>query len=80
MRNVRKLMRAYVQLPRQNLPVASGLIEHENEIGILQNILNFPGSKQILTILRNAGWDCAPLPEPLPNLHAPCGQLPFQQE
>ena len=45
---VGKLMRRYVQVLRQNLPVAACLIEHVDEVGILKDIRHFPGRKQIV--------------------------------
>ena len=38
--HIRKLMRRNVELLCENLPVASGLIEHIDEIAVLKNVLN----------------------------------------
>lgn len=46
--HIRKLMRRNVELLRQNLPVASGLIEHIDEIAVLKDVLNLAAGQQVV--------------------------------
>ena len=44
-------MRRNVELLCENLPVASGLIEHIDEIAVLKDVLNLPAGQQVFDIL-----------------------------
>lgn len=52
--DIRKLMRADIQLFCKNLPVTYCLVQHIDEIRILKDIFDFLGSKQILNVLGDA--------------------------
>ena len=58
-----------IELFGQNLPVACGLVEHEDEVRIFKNIRYLVGSQQILDVLRNTCRRATPLAETLPDLH-----------
>ena len=69
MGHIAELMGRDVELFGQNLPVAGSLVEHEDEVGILENIRHLVGSQQVLDVLGDAGGCAAPLAEALPDLH-----------
>ena len=58
-----------VELFGEDLPVAGGLIQHEDEVGVLENIRYLVGSQQVLDVLGDAGRGTAPLAETLPDFH-----------
>ena len=80
MLHIGQLLGADAQLPCQNLPVASGLIQHVNVIGVFKDVFYLPGGQQVLYILGNAGGYAAPLPEPLPDFHGIAGGLLLLQK
>lgn len=75
MRHVRQLVRRDIKLLCQDLPVAGGLVQHIDEVGVLEDVLYFPGGKQVLHVLGDARRDVAPLTEPLPYLDTVGGGL-----
>ena len=75
-----KLFGRNVQQLRRDLPVARRLVEHIDEIAVLQNVFNHRGRKQILGALDRPGGDAAPLAEPLSNLGAVCRRLFLLQQ
>ena len=63
------------------MPVAGCLVEHINEIAVLEDVFDFPACEQILDVLGDACGYAAPFSEPLPDLDAVCcGLFLFQQE
>ena len=63
------------------MPVAGCLVEHINEIAVLEDILDFSAGQQILDVLGDACGYAAPFSEPLPDFDAICcGLFLFQQE
>ena len=68
--HIRKLMRRNVELLCENLPVASGLIEHIDEIAVLKNVLNLPAGQQVFDVLRDPGGDAAPFAIAFPDFDA----------
>ena len=62
-------MRGDIELFGENLPVAAGLIEHEDEIAVLKDVLHLAGGEQVFDILRDAGGNASPLAEALPDFH-----------
>ena len=68
-------MRRDIELLCQDLPVAGRLVEHIDEVGVLEDVLYFPGRKQVLHVLGDAGRDAAPFTEPLPDLDTVGGGL-----
>ena len=75
MGHIGKLMWTDIQLVCQNLPVTGGLVEHDNEVRIFKNILDFTRRKQVFHVLRNSGRDTAPFAEPLPDFYGVGGRL-----
>ena len=75
MRHVRQLVRRDIELLGQDLPVPGRLVEHIDEIGVFEDVLYFPGGKQVLHVLGDACRNTAPLTEPLPDLDAVGGGL-----
>ena len=61
-------MRRNVELLCENLPVASGLIEHIDEIAVLKDVLNLAAGQQVFDVLRDPGGNAAPFAIALPNL------------
>lgn len=47
-RDIRELMRGDIELLGENLPVAAGLIEHEDEIAVLKDVLHLAGGEQVV--------------------------------
>ena len=78
--HIRKLMRRNIELLCENLSVASGLIEHIDEIAVLKNVLNLAAGQQVFDVLRDPGGDAAPFTEPLPNLDTVCRCLLFLEQ
>ena len=70
-------MRGDIELFGENLPVAAGLIEHEDEIAVLKDVLHLAGGEKVLDILGDAGRNAAPLAEALPDFHRVGGGLLF---
>ena len=62
------LIHIYVELLCENLPVASGLIEHIDEIAVLKDVLNLAAGQQVFDVLRDPGGDAAPFAIALPDL------------
>ena len=63
------------------MPVAGCLVEHINEIAVLEDVFDFSAGQQILDVLGDTCGYAAPFSEPLPNLDAVCcGLFLFQQE
>ncbi len=46
--DIRELMRGDIELLGENLPVAAGLIEHEDEIAVLKDVLHLAGGEQVV--------------------------------
>ena len=69
MRHIRKLVRGYVQLLRENLSVPRRLIQHIDIVGVFEDVLYLFGSEEVLHVLRDTCRNTAPLSESLPNLH-----------
>ena len=79
--HIGKLLRRDTQPLGQNLPVAGGLVEHINEVAVLQDVLDLRGGEQVLGVLGGPRGDAAPLSKPFPNLGAVRrGLLLLQQE
>ena len=68
--HIGKLLRGDVQPLRQDLPVARRLVEHIDEVAVLQDILNLRGGEQVLGVLSGPRGHAAPFSEPFPNLGA----------
>ena len=68
--HIGKLLRRNAQPLRQNLPVAGGLVEHIDEIAVLQDVLDLRGGEQVLGVLGGPRGHPAPLSKPFPNLGA----------
>ena len=62
-------MRGDIELFGENLSVAAGLIEHEDEIAVFKDVLHLAGGEQVFDVLGDAGGNASPLAEALPNLH-----------
>ena len=62
-------MRRDIQGAGENLPVASRLVQHDDEVRVLEDILNFPAGQQVFHILGDTGRAAAPFSEPLPDFH-----------
>ena len=73
-------MRGDIELFGENLPVAAGLIEHEDEIAVLKDVLHLAGGEQVLDILGDAGRDTSPLAEALPDFHGVGRRLLLAQQ
>ena len=69
-----------IQPLTENGPVAAGLVQQIDKVTVFQDVLNFRGTQQVLYILGDAGGDAAPLPKAFPDLHAPRGHLPMEQQ
>ena len=67
--HIAELMGRDVELLCQDLPVARGLVQHEDEVRIFKNIRHLVGSQQVLDVLGDPGGSAAPLAETLPDLH-----------
>ncbi len=81
MGDIGELMRTDIQLFRKDLAVARRLVEHIDEIRVLENILDLMGGEQVLHVLRNAGRDTAPFAEPLPDLdRIGCGLFLLEEQ
>lgn len=78
--HIGKLLRRNVQPLRQYLPVARRLIEHIDEVAVLQDVFDLRGGKQVFGVLGRPGGDAAPLSEPFPNLGAVCRGLFLLQQ
>ena len=78
--HIGKLLRLNVQPLRQYLPVAGRLVEHIDEVTVLQNVFDLRGGKQVFGVLGRPGGDTAPLSEPFPNLGAVRGGLFLLQQ
>lgn len=46
--DIRELMGRDIELLGENLPVAAGLIEHEDEIAVLKDVLHLAGGEQVV--------------------------------
>ncbi len=66
--HIGKLFRGDVQPLRQDLPVAGGLVEHIDEVAVLQDVLDLRGGEQVLGVLGRPGRHPAPFSKPLPDL------------
>ena len=77
--NLRKklLERRNVKLLGKDLPIAGCLVEHINEIAVLEDVFDFSAGQQILDVLRNSCRYTAPFSEPLPDFDAVCCGLLF---
>ena len=62
-------MRRYPQLFRENLAVSRSLVQHQNEVGILEDILDLLAGQEVFDILRDSRRDAAPLSKAFPYLH-----------
>ena len=78
--HISKLLRRNVQPLRQYLPVARRLVEHIDEITVLQNVFDLRGGKQVFGVLGRPSGDAAPFSEPFPNLGAVCRGLFLLQQ
>ena len=78
--HIGQLMGGDVQLLGENLPVACRLIEHIDEVAVLQDVGDLRAGQEVLAVLGNSGRHPAPFSEPLPNLYAPTRQLAFRQK
>ena len=58
-----------IQLLGKNLSIATGLVQHINEVAVLKDILNLTAGKQIFDVLCNTGGNAAPLSETLPDFN-----------
>src|SRR5699024_6754242 len=65
--HIGKLFGRNIQPLRQYLPVARRLVEHINEVAVLQNVFDLRGGKQVFGVLGRSGRDAAPLSDPFPN-------------
>ncbi len=54
--HVGKLVRADVELFRQDGAVARRLVEHDDEVAVLKDVLHLAAGEQVLHILGDAGW------------------------
>ena len=50
-------MRTDIELLGKDLPVATTLVEHDNEVGVLKDVLNLRRRQQILGILSDSSGD-----------------------
>lgn len=64
----------------QNTAVTGALVEHEDKIGVFQNVLHFGTVQQVFDILRQAGRDTVPFPEAFINLGSIGRRLRFFQQ
>lgn len=80
LRNIGELVRRNTQLLRQDFPVTGSLIEHVDVVTVLKDVFDLLTGQQILHVLRDTGWNAAPLPETLPDLNAVGGSLLFLQQ
>ena len=78
--HIGELMGRNVELLCKNLPVASRLIEHIDEIAVFKDVLHLAGGKQVFDILSDAGGDAAPFAIAFPNLHAVRSRLFLLQQ
>ena len=78
--HIGQLVRGNAQLPGQNLPVTTRLVEHIHEVRVFKDVLHLAGRKQVLHVLCDARGNAAPLTEPLPNLYRVGGGLFLLQE
>ena len=69
MRHIGQLVRADIELLRQDGTVADGLVQHVNEVRVLKDVLDLLRCQEVLDVLRDAGRNAAPLTEALPDLH-----------
>lgn len=53
--HVGELVRADVELLRQDGAVARRLVEHDDEVAVLEDVLHLPAGEQVLHILGDAG-------------------------
>lgn len=80
-RDIGQLVGRDVQLLRQNLPVAVGLIEHIDKVAVLENVRYFRACEQIFHVLRNRCGQSTPFTKTLPNFNGISGGLfLFQQD
>ena len=77
--DIGQLIFGNVEVLGENLLIATGLIEHIDEIRVIENILNLPGSQKVFHILGNGGWNTTPFAEAFPDLHGICRGLLFPQ-
>ena len=49
-----------IQLLGKNLSIATGLVQHINEVAVLKDILNLTAGKQVIDVLCDAGGNTAP--------------------
>lgn len=65
----------------QNLPVTGCLVEHIDEVGVFEDILNLTAAQKVFDVLGDAGGDAAPFTETLPDLDAVgCGLFFLQKQ
>ena len=69
MGDVGELVRRNVQLFGQDLPVARGLVEHIDIVGVLKDVLDLAAGQKVLHVLGYARRNASPLSEALPDLH-----------
>ena len=58
--HIGKLLRRNVQPLRQYLPVTRRLVEHIDEVAVLQDVFDLRGGKQVFGVLGRPGGDTAP--------------------
>ena len=67
--DIRELVCRYVEMLGQDLLITTGLIEHVDEVRVIQDVLNFAGSQQVLDVLGDSRWNTAPLAEAFPDFN-----------
>ena len=69
-----------VQSLRENLSITGCLIQKVHKIGVLKDVLNLTGGKQVFVILGDAGRNTGPLSKSLPDFDGISCRLFFLQE
>lgn len=80
MSDVGQLMRGDIELLGENLSVAGRLVEHIHIVGVLEDVLDLAGGKQVFDVLRDARGNAAQFAESLPYFNGIGGGLVFRQE
>ncbi len=67
--NIGKLIFGDVEMLGQDFLITTGLIEHVDKIGVIQDVLNLTGSQQVLDVLSDSRWDATPFAEAFPDFN-----------
>ena len=59
----------------ENLAVAGRLVEHIDVVGVLEDVLDLTGGKQVFYVLRDTSRNAAPFSETLPDFYLVCRRL-----